>query len=126
MKFLSILIFLFIVISCGTSKKSSDSSDAVLFHGYSSELNGDLDVLLKNSSKVNCAANIIQINCSQIAPQELILKAKNGEVTLKLLDEKSYYFTPNCNDKSVKLLVYKKGVPNDLLIQTVDIKVTKK
>lgn len=125
MKFLYILI-LFIVVACGTSKNSTYDSDTVLFHGYSSELNGDLDVILKHSSKVNCKANIIQINCDKIAPQELILKAKNGEVTLKLLDEKSYYFTPNCNDKSVKLLVYKKGEPNDVLIQTVDIKVATK
>lgn len=125
MKFLY-LILLIGITACGTSKNKADGTNTVLYHGYSSELNGDLDVILIHSSKVNCTANIIQINCDEIDAKELILKAKNGEVTLKLLDEKSYYFTPNCNDKSVKLLVYKQGTPNDVLIQTVDIKVATK
>lgn len=123
MKFLYLIILVGIT-ACGTSKNSSNKIDTVLYHGYSSELNDDLAVVLKSSAKVNCVANIIQINCAKISPKDLILKAKNGEVTLKLLDEKSYYFTPNCNEKSVKLLVYKKGESNDVLIQTIDIKVS--
>ena len=121
------LYFLLIIVlsSCATVKKTATSKDTVLFHGYSSELNSDLELILLNSSVVNCKANIIQINCDKIDSKELILKATNGEVTLKLLDEKSYYFTPNCNDKKVKLSVYKKGSPENMLIQTIDIRVSK-
>ena len=124
MKFLYIFLLIGIT-SCATSKNKSKAVDTILYHGYSSELNGDLDVILKNSSSVNCNANIIQVNCDEIDAKQLILKAMNGEVTLKLLDDKSYYFTPNCNDKKVKLSVFKKTDSEDKLIQVIDIRVSK-
>lgn len=104
MKFLYLLLII-VVSACGTSKNNSKSANTVLFHGYSEELNGYIDLILIKSSEINCTANIIQVHCDKIDASQLILTATNGEVTLKLLDDKSYYFTPNCNDKKVELII---------------------
>lgn len=124
MKFLFLLILIG-VSACSATKNRSNSPDTILFHGYSSELNGYIDVILLKSSEINCNANIIQVNCDKVDASQLILKATNGEITLKLLDEKSYYFTPNCNDKKVNLSIYQKTNSIDKLIQIIDIDVDK-
>lgn len=104
------LLFLFLVLSaCGNSNKLNQTKDSVIYSKFSQELNGNLTITLLNDSDIRCSANIIQLSSSNYDIKDLQLTAVNGEVTLKLLDEKSYYFTPSCNNKKVELIVHPKN-----------------
>ena len=120
--FLSILLF----TSCGIKKESTSSSETkMLYTNYHSEIDGMLKIELVSGTSLLCTANIIQLSCDSHADENLILSASNGKVTLKLLDDKSYYFTPYCNGKQVKLNVHYIENGETKLLTEIEVKVSK-
>jgi len=124
--FLSLLLF---VSSCGTSKKTTNSNDSneskILYSAYHEEVDGKIEIILVSGKDIECSANIIQLSCDSFADEMIVLAAVNGKVTLKLLDEKSYYFTPSCNGKLVKLLIQYYDNKELKLLKSLNIKVSK-
>lgn len=124
MKNIVILFALLILAGCGTSKnKTPENGTAILYSKHSEKLNGTLEVKLMSGKSIQCEANIIQLYSSTYDNKNLSLRATNGITTLKLLDEKSYYFTPNCNGKKVELLVFHSKNGTDTHLTTIRIKV---
>lgn len=125
---IAISIFLFLS-ACSNSKKVTSSEDSetskILYSAYHEEVDGKIEIAVISGKDIKCTANILQISCDSFADEMIRLAAVNGEVTLKLLDEKSYYFTPLCNGKNVKLLI--QYVDNDQvkLLKSLNIKVSK-
>lgn len=121
--FICIAIF---VLSCGTNKEQKSVAETkILYANYHSEIEGMVQIDLISSSNLMCSANIIQLSCDSYSAENLILSASNGKVTLKLLDEKSYYFTPYCNGKKVKLNVHYIENGEAKLLAEIEVKVSK-
>jgi len=126
MKFSILFSVLLLVTSCATSKTTNSSETSkVLYSKVHKELDGKLEIELISGNEIQCSANIIQVSCDSFADSSLILSASNGKLTLKLLDEKSYYFTPYCNGKPVKLLVHLKENGETILLVKIPVKAVK-
>lgn len=124
MKNLLLFVSIALFVSCGTTKNTStENGTAILYSKHSEKLNGTLEVKLMSGTSIQCEANIIQLYSSTYDVKELSLRATNGITTLKLLDEKSYYFTPNCNGKKVELIVFHSKNGTDTYLATVKVKV---
>ncbi len=125
---IAISIFLFLS-ACSNSKKVTSSEDSetskILYSAYHEEVDGKIEIAVISGKDIKCTANILQISCDSFADEMIRLAAVNGEVTLKLLDEKSYYFTPLCNGKNVKLLIQYVDNNQVKLLKSLNIKVSK-
>lgn len=122
----SLLVFL---SACSNSKKVTSSEDSetskILYSAYHEEVDGKIEIAVISGKDIKCTANILQISCDSFADEMIRLAAVNGEVTLKLLDEKSYYFTPLCNGKNVKLLIQYVDNNQVKILKSLNIKVSK-
>lgn len=126
MKIVILICVAIFALSCGTKKVQNPKAGMkILYANYHSEIEGMVQIDLISGSTLMCSANIIQLSCDSYAAENLILSASNGKVTLKLLDEKSYYFTPYCNGKKVKLNVHYIENGEAKLLTEIEVKVTK-
>lgn len=126
MKTIILICFAIFTLSCGTKKEHNSIAETkILYANYHSEIEGMVQIELISSSALKCSANIIQLSCDSYSAENLILSASNGKVTLKLLDEKSYYFTPYCNGKKVKLNIHYIENGEAKLLTEIEVKVSK-
>lgn len=124
----STVIFCMLIVcwSCATSKnKDASTTSKILYSKIHQELDGKLEIELISGNEIKCSANTIQVSCDSYADSTLRLSASNGKLTLKLLDEKSYYFTPYCNGKPVKLFVHLMENGEAKLLTKINVKVAK-
>jgi len=126
MKSIILFCLLLVIAACGTSKnKDTSATSKILYSKFHKEIDGKLEIELVSGTEVKCSANIIQLSCDSYADSTLRLSAANGKLTLKLLDEKSYYFTPYCNGKTVKLFVHSMENGEAKLLTKIHVKVAK-